>query len=77
MSEISAIYILQYLKINLNNVINKHYKLYLYFQKQMIKYRITHFKLFPSFHNGIIVPACFCILFDNYNNKIMEKISSK
>ena len=74
MSEISAIYILQYLKMNLNNTIDKHYKLYLYFQKQMIKNRITHFKLFPSFHNGIIVPSCFCILFDNYNNKIREKM---
>lgn len=74
MSEISAIYILQYLKRNVDTIINKHNELYLYFQEQMIKHKTTHFKLFPSFHDGIIVPSCFCILFDNYNDKVREKL---
>jgi dTDP-4-amino-4,6-dideoxygalactose transaminase len=74
MSEISAIYILQYLKRNVDTIINKHNELYLYFQEQMIKHNITHFKLFSSFHDGIIVPSCFCILFDNYNDKVREKL---
>lgn len=73
MSEISAIYIIQYLKKNLDNIIKKHNEFYLYFQEKMIKQKITHFKLFPSFHDGIIVSACFSILFDNYNDKIKEK----
>lgn len=74
MSEITAIYILQYLKRNLDIIINKHNELYLYFKKQIIKYKITHFKLFPSFHDGVIVPSCFCILFDKYDDKIREKL---
>lgn len=74
MSEISAIYILQYLKRNVDTIINKHNELYLYFQEQMIKHKTTHFKLFPSFHDGIIAPSCFCILFDNYDDKVREKL---
>ncbi len=74
MSEISAIYILQYLKRNVDTIINKHNNIYLYFQEQMIKHKITHFKLFSSFHDGIIVPSCFCILFDNYDDKVREKL---
>jgi len=74
MSEISAIYILQYLKRNVDIIISKHNELYLYFQELMIKYKITHFNLFPSFHDGIIVSSCFCILFDNYNDNIREKL---
>ena len=74
MSEISAIYILQYLKRNVDTIIKKHNKLYLYFQEKMIKHSINHFKLLPSFHDGVIVPSCFCILFDNYNDGIREKL---
>jgi len=74
MSEISAIYILQYLKRNVDTIINKHNELYLYFQEQMIKHKIRHFNLFPSFHDSVIVPSCFCILFDNYDDRIREKL---
>ena len=73
-SEISAIYILQYLERNMDNIINKHNELYLHFQEQMIKHKITHFKLFPSFHDGVIVPSCFCILYDNYDDSIRERL---
>ena len=74
MSEISAIYILQYLQRNIDIIINKHNELYLYFQEKIIKNKITHFKLFPSFHDGIIVLSCFCILFENYNDNIIKKL---
>jgi len=74
MSEISAIYILQYLKRNVDTIISKHNELYLYFQELMIKHKITHFKLFPSFHDGIITPSCFCILIDNYDDKVRERL---
>ena len=40
----------------------------------MIKHKITHFKLLPSFHDGVIVPSCFCILFDNYDDSIRERL---
>lgn len=74
MSEISAIYIIQYLKGNLDRIIKKHNELYLYFKELMKKNRITHFKLFPSFHDGVIVPSCFTILFENYYDKVKEKL---
>ena len=74
MSEISAIYILQYLKRNIGKIVNSHNELYLYFKEQMVERNITHFKLFPSFHDGLIVPSCFCILFDNYDDSIREKL---
>ena len=40
----------------------------------MTKNNISHFKLFPSFHDGIIVPSCFCILFNNYDDSIRERL---
>ena len=73
MSEISAVYILQYLERNTDKIINTHNELYLYFKEHM-KNIATHFKLFPSFHDGIIVPSCFCILFDKYDDKIRERL---
>tara|TARA_Y100000385_G_scaffold286094_1_gene347391 strand:+ start:12287 stop:13336 length:1050 start_codon:yes stop_codon:yes gene_type:complete len=74
MSEISAIYILQYLKRNIDIIIRKHNELYVYFQEEMIKQKITNFKLFPSFHDGVICTSCFSILFDNYDDKIRKKL---
>ncbi|MDA9298944.1 DegT/DnrJ/EryC1/StrS family aminotransferase [Crocinitomicaceae bacterium] len=73
MSEISAVYILQYLERNIDKIINTHNELYLYFKEHM-KNITTHFKLFPSFHDRIIVPSCFCILFDKYDDKIRERL---
>jgi dTDP-4-amino-4,6-dideoxygalactose transaminase len=74
MSEISAIYILQYLERNIDKIIKIHNEFYLYFKEQMIDKNIKHFKLFPSFHDGIIVPSCFCILFNNFDDSIIEKL---
>lgn len=73
MSEISAVYILQYLD-NFNYIVKKHKELYEYFKKQ-IKENDLSIKLFPSFHdNDKIMPSCFCLLFDDSKKSYeMEK----
>jgi dTDP-4-amino-4,6-dideoxygalactose transaminase len=70
MSDISAVYILQFLMDNMETIIDKHMKLYIYFMNKMKEHNITSFKLFPSFHTetDIIVPSCFSLLFDNYDD---------
>jgi dTDP-4-amino-4,6-dideoxygalactose transaminase len=63
MSDISAVYVLQYLD-NFDHIINQHKLLYKYFKEQIIKLKLP-LKLFPSFHDDDnIMPSCFCILFD-------------
>jgi dTDP-4-amino-4,6-dideoxygalactose transaminase len=70
MSDIAAVYILQYWDKYFDIIIEKHNKLYEYFKEQIKNKNITYFKLFPSFHdNQKNVPACLSILFDNYNDK--------
>jgi len=66
MSEISAVYILQFLIDNFDNIIKTHNELYNYFKNKISN--ITHIKLFPSFHSDIIVPSCFSILVDKYSD---------
>jgi dTDP-4-amino-4,6-dideoxygalactose transaminase len=66
MSEIAAVYILQYLD-NFNYILEKHYLLYNYFKKNIIN---CNYKLFPSYHDDKILIACFAILFDNYTENI-------
>ena len=73
MSDISAIYIIQYLE-NFNKIVKKHKMLYKYFKEQIKKYKLP-IKLFPSFHDGDnIMTSCFCLLFDNYDDKLRLKI---
>lgn len=71
MSEISASYIIQYLENNFDLIIKTHKNLYYYF-KSLLETKYTNLKcnLFPSFHSDIITPACFPLLFDNYNDNI-------
>lgn len=70
MSDISAAYIIQYLD-NFNILVDKHKQLYTYFKSKLP----NHSKLFPSFHDGDnILPSCFCILFDNYNDATRLKL---
>lgn len=70
MTDISAIYILQYLYDNFEIIIKKHQELYNYFKKKIKEYNLN-IKLFPSFHdNNKICVSCFCILFEN--NKSYE-----
>ena len=68
MSEISAIYIYQYLLCNFLNIIKHNNMLYNYFIKRYNELKINHFKLYKSFHDDIIVPSCICIIFNNKNN---------
>ena len=72
MSDIAAVYIIQYLE-NFNQIVDTNQNLYKYLCKQINDKNITKFKLFPSFHDNVnILPACFCLLFENYDNKIIE-----
>ena len=73
MSDISAIYIIQYLD-NFDKIVKKHRQLYKYLEKQIKKNKIP-VKLFPSFHDGDkIMPSCFCLLFDNYDDNIRLRL---
>lgn len=70
MSEISAIYIIQYLD-NFNIILSKHMDLYNYLQK---KIENKKYKLFPSYHTNKILSACFALLFDNYKDDIEKNL---
>jgi len=73
MSDISAIYIIQYLD-NFDKIIKKHKMLYKYFKEQIEKHKLK-IKLFPSFHDDDnIMASCFCLLFGEYDDKIRLKI---
>lgn len=75
MSDISAVYIIQYLESNFDIIINKHRQLYKYFKEQLIKRNINYLKLFPSFHDEYnIVPACFPLLINIYDNKYEKEL---
>jgi dTDP-4-amino-4,6-dideoxygalactose transaminase len=76
MSEISAVYILQYLKDNNVYIIKKHQQLYEYFKLLINDNNITQFKLFPNFYNDICVVSCISILLNknNINNIIINKL---
>ena len=69
MSDISAAYIIQYLD-NFTTLVNIHKQLYTYFKEQITTLNLP-LKLFPSFHDADnIMPSCFCLLFDNYNDNV-------
>lgn len=73
MSDISAVYIIQYLD-NFDNIVKKHQELYRYFKTQIIKLNLP-IKLFPSFHDDDkIMPSCFCLLFDKYDDDVRLKL---
>lgn len=77
MSDISAVYILQFLMNNFDKIVNHHYNMYSYFKEKILKEENNKlkWKLFPSFHNNnIIVPSCLCLLFDNYDDNIRLKL---
>ena len=77
MSDISAVYILQFLMNNFDKIVNHHNDLYKYVKYKIEKCDnpITTWKLFPSFHyNDIIVPSCLCLLFDSYDDNIRLKL---
>ena len=74
MSDISAIYIIQYLN-NFDSIVKTHSNLYSYFKKKIIQSKLP-IMLFPSFHDeDNILVSCFCILFDK--PEISLKIEKK
>ena len=75
MSDISAAYILQYLDTKFHTIVEKHRALYKYFKDEINRRNICHVKLFPSFHDeGKNVPACFSLLFDEYDDTYEKRI---
>lgn len=80
MSDISAVYILQFLMNNFDKIVNHHNDMYMYVNEKIKKIKDEEgidlkWKLFPSFHeDNIIVPSCLCILFDNYDDNIRLKL---
>jgi dTDP-4-amino-4,6-dideoxygalactose transaminase len=75
MSDISAVYILQYWDTMFDTIIKKHNELYKYFKDEMKRRNITYFKLFPSFHDDDKnVPACISILFDKYDDAYEKRL---
>lgn len=74
MSDISAVYILQYLETHFDIIHQKHTELYAYLKDQITYRQMTFIKLFPSFHDdNMNVPACFPILFDHYTDEYEKK----
>ena len=70
MSDIAAIYIIQYLD-NFDKIVKKHQELYRYF-KTKIAEKALPVKLFPSFHDDDnIMPSCFCLLFDDPEQSLL------
>jgi dTDP-4-amino-4,6-dideoxygalactose transaminase len=72
MSEISAVYIIQYLEDYFDKIVKHHTKLY----NQVIS-RINEnieYKLYPNFadKNSDILISCICYLLDNSNEKLKE-----
>jgi dTDP-4-amino-4,6-dideoxygalactose transaminase len=68
MSEISAIYILQYLINNFDKIKKHHNSLYEHFSKKNKKI------MFPNFSDNKIVPSCLCVLIEKNNNEIINKL---
>lgn len=76
MSDVSAVYILQFLMSNMETIIDKHVQLYKYFKEKVTQEPNKGFKLFPSFHTAddVIVPSCFSLLFADYDDAIRLRL---
>jgi len=62
MSDIQAVYILQYLMNNFDNILKIHQELYDYL---IVKIKNLNIKLYPSFHDkGKNILSCFSFVFD-------------
>ena len=78
MSEVSAVYIIQYLENNFDLIIKKHQDLYKYFKEQINKHNLNNFVLFKSYHDNIIIPSCLTIVFkeSGINDEIIKILNS-
>lgn len=67
MSEISAIYIYQYLLDNFDNIIKHHKELYNYIKNNF------NYKLYPNFSDDIPIVSCICLLDNKFNIEFINK----
>jgi dTDP-4-amino-4,6-dideoxygalactose transaminase len=72
MSEISAVYILQYLENNFEFIIKKHQLLYDHFKKLIIENNVTDFKLFPNYYSDKCCISCITILLNTNNTNLLK-----
>lgn len=75
MSDIAAVYIIQYLEEHFDIIIAKHLELFNYFKNKLSVFE-NNITLFPSFHDeDKICPSCLCILFKVPNKSLeIEKL---
>ncbi len=67
MSEISAVYIIQYLMDNFDRIVEHHKKLYRFIKKN------TNLKLYPNFSDNEPVVSCICVLDSKYTKEYINK----
>jgi len=74
MSDISAVYIYQYLYENFDFIIKKHQALFNYLENKIMELNLN-IQLFPSFHDKYKnCVSCFCLLFNsNDTSKNIQK----
>lgn len=74
MSDISAIYILQYLT-NYHKIVSHHRKLYFYFDGKLKG--VKGVRLYPNHSDAIPFVSCFCLLFDEYDDNLRKTLLEK
>jgi len=72
MSEISAVYIIQYILTEYDNIIYKHNLFYNYMSNKLKNNK--NINLFKSYHDSIIVPSCFCLLLEKNSIEFKNKL---
>ena len=71
-SEISALYILQYLRENFDNIVEHHRKLYDHFKETEKEGKI---KLYPNFADEYMtIPMCISLLNKKYTEEFTKKL---
>lgn len=71
MSDISAVYILQYLE-NIDAIVEIHKSLYSYMTSKLTD--LGGVELYPSFGSGIPFVSCFSLLFDDYDDEKRKRL---
>lgn len=74
MSDISAIYILQYLT-KAEDIIVHHHALYEYLHRKLCDK--DYVELYPNFSDGTPFVSCFCLIFSEYKDELRKELISK
>ena len=69
MSDISAVYILQYLD-KMTDIVNHHKNMYNYIKESLSKFDFIN--LYPNFSDDTPFVSCFCLLFSVHNTRFQE-----